>query len=91
MNLDLLARLAEERRQQEPVLQARLQALEQCLQNLNVADRELIAKRYQSGLAIEELVLVLKTSRRTLFRNLDRIRRLLYECINRRIAGTDAV
>jgi predicted DNA-binding transcriptional regulator YafY len=47
-------------------------------------DRELIRQRH-TVVSIEELVGKSGASRRTLFRNLDRIRRTLFECINRRL------
>jgi RNA polymerase sigma-70 factor, ECF subfamily len=89
LSLDLIARLAQERQQHEPVLQMRLQALEQCLQKLDRADQDLIMQRYQGSDNIEKLVERFQTSRRTLFRNLDRIRRLLFQCISRRLASGD--
>jgi RNA polymerase sigma-70 factor (ECF subfamily) len=82
---ELVEILAREREQQEDSLHARLQALELCLQDLPALDRKLISQRYHSGLPIEQLVEELGTSRRTLFRNLDRVRRALFECINRRL------
>jgi RNA polymerase sigma-70 factor, ECF subfamily len=82
---DLVELLARERQGQEGLLQARLQALELCLADLPPLDRELIRQRYDARRPIEELVEQLGTSRRTLFRNLDRIRRTLLECINRRM------
>ena len=85
---DLVSMLARERQEHEPQLHSRLQALENCLSNLPEADRELIHERYTAGCPIEELVQRLGTSRRTLFRNLDRIRRTLFECINRRLQAT---
>jgi RNA polymerase sigma-70 factor (ECF subfamily) len=87
LSRDLVEHLAREREAYEPVLHARLLALQQCLEELPTADRELIHQRYQQKARSEELVRQLQTSRRTLFRNLDRIRRVLHECINRRIAG----
>jgi RNA polymerase sigma-70 factor (ECF subfamily) len=87
LKLDLVEQLAREREAYEPVLQARLQALDQCLEKLPPADRDLIQQRYQNKLRAEELVQRGQTSRRTLFRKLDRIRRLLHECINRQLAA----
>ncbi len=84
---ELLARLAEERAEHEPTLQQRLQALEGCLEQLPAADRALLRQRYQGNASAEELVQQFETSRRSLFRHLDRIRRLLFECINRRLAA----
>jgi RNA polymerase sigma-70 factor (ECF subfamily) len=82
----LIERLAHERQDSEPVLQERLQALKQCVQDLPPGDRDLIRKRYYDKVGTEELVRQFGPSRRTLFRNLDRIRRLLFDCINRRTA-----
>jgi RNA polymerase sigma-70 factor (ECF subfamily) len=83
---ELVDRLAREREQHEPMLQARLQALEHCLEQLPPADRELIRQRYQARERTEEMVRRAGASRRTFFRKLDRIRRSLLECINRRTA-----
>jgi RNA polymerase sigma-70 factor (ECF subfamily) len=85
---DLFELLARERNKHESELHTRLQALETCLSDLPPADRELIHQRYTIDCPIDDLVERLGTSRRTLFRNLDRIRRTLFECINRRLAAT---
>jgi len=84
---DLFELLARERQKHETELHSRLQALETCLRELPAADRELIHQRYTIECPIDDLVERLGTSRRTFFRNLDRIRRTLFECINRRIAA----
>ena len=89
LSRDLVERLARQREQEAPVLQERLQALELCLQELPPADRELIRQRYQGRAATDELAQQLGTSRRTLFRELDRVRRLLLACINRRLSAAD--
>lgn len=82
---DLVEILAREREAEDGTQQNRLLALDQCLNALPPLDRKLIYERYQSGCPVEDLVQQLGTSRRTLFRNLDRIRRALFECINRRM------
>lgn len=87
---DLIERLARLREQHEPILQARLQALDGCLERLPPADRELIRQRYQSKTQVDEMVQRLGASRRTLFRRLDRIRRTLFECINQRLAAAQS-
>lgn len=87
---DLIERLMKERMDHQPVLQMRLQALEKCLESLPERDQELIRIRYEGKTAIEEMVVQFDTSRRTLFRNLDRIRRLLFECISRRTTQIEA-
>jgi RNA polymerase sigma-70 factor (ECF subfamily) len=89
LGLELLQRLARQRETHEPVLEERLHSLEYCLQELAPADQELIRRRYQGKTRAEELVRQFGTSRRTLFRNLDRIRRLLFECVSRRLAASE--
>jgi RNA polymerase sigma-70 factor, ECF subfamily len=84
---DLFELLAREREKHETELHSRLQALETCLRELPPADRELIHQRYTVDCPIDDLVERVGTSRRTFFRNLDRIRRSLFECINRRLAA----
>jgi RNA polymerase sigma-70 factor (ECF subfamily) len=86
----VIERLARERERIEPELEERVQALEQCLAELPPSDRELIRLRYQGKTRADQLVKALGTSRRTLFRQLDRIRRRLYECVNRRVASVRA-
>jgi RNA polymerase sigma-70 factor (ECF subfamily) len=86
---ELVERLARERARHEPVLEERLKSLEDCLRELSPADGDLIRQRYQEKLPTEELMKRFHTSRRTLFRNLDRIRRLLFECVSRRLAASE--
>jgi RNA polymerase sigma-70 factor (ECF subfamily) len=86
---EVIERLAQERARHEPVLEDRLRCLEDCLKELPPEDGELIRRRYQGGFRSEELMKQLGTSRRTLFRNLDRIRRVLFECVSRRLAALD--
>jgi RNA polymerase sigma-70 factor (ECF subfamily) len=90
LSRDLIERLAAQREQMEPELTARLAALEACLERLPSADQLLLRRRYQGKERAEELVHDGGCSRRTLFRKLERIRRLLFECINRRTAGDPA-
>ena len=89
-SLELLSQLADERAQYEPVLQTRMHALEVCLAKLNEQDRELIHRRYRDRLPTNEIASETGASRRTFFRNLERIRRLLLECIRRQLGTMDA-
>ena len=66
-----------------------MQALELCLKELSTADREMMQMRYHGRTGTEALLEQFGGSRRTLFRNLDRIRRVLLDCINRRVAAAD--
>jgi RNA polymerase sigma-70 factor (ECF subfamily) len=84
----IMERLASDRASEEPLLAARLAALDECLKKLGPADRELVRLRYQAKSSTDELVSHFGPSRRTLFRNLGRIRRLLFDCVTRRVAAT---
>lgn len=84
---ELIRQLAREREQLEETMHERLLALEDCLDGLPQADRELIRKRYQCQARIDDLVRQSGTSRRTLFRNLDRVRRVLLDCMTTRLAA----
>src|SRR5207244_1332219 len=65
---ELIEHLAREREPYEPILQARLQALEHCLKELSAPDQQLIRQRYQERARTEQLVHLGGASRRTLFR-----------------------
>lgn len=82
---DVMELLADERAHHEPHLDARLQALEHCLQKLPGADRQLVTFRYDQSRPIEEIMERLAMSRRTLFRNLERVRRQLFDCVTRHV------
>jgi RNA polymerase sigma-70 factor (ECF subfamily) len=84
LSREMIERLAAEREGMEPKLQARLVALEACLAQLPSKDQQLIQRRYQGKARAEELIRESGVSRRTLFRELERIRRALLECIQRR-------
>jgi RNA polymerase sigma-70 factor (ECF subfamily) len=88
---DVVETLARERAERNEFLDARLQALEHCLEQLPPADFELIRGRYHSRLSIDKLAAKVGMSHRTLFRNLDRVRRVLLACITRRLAGDGLV
>ncbi|HYF34619.1 MAG TPA: sigma-70 family RNA polymerase sigma factor, partial [Prosthecobacter sp.] len=78
---DVLELLSDERAMIEPELEARLRALDGCLAKLPAVDRDLVANRYHQRHSAEEMMERLNMSRRTLFRNLERIRRQLFECV----------
>jgi RNA polymerase sigma-70 factor (ECF subfamily) len=89
-SLELVEHLARERAEHDDMLQSRLQALEHCLSDLSAADQALIRQRYQGRTRAAEMIQQFGKSRRTWFRELSRIRRLLLECINRRVAAASA-
>jgi RNA polymerase sigma-70 factor (ECF subfamily) len=83
---DTIERLARDRGDYEPILEARLAALEGCLERLPPADRDLIYRRYQRNVRPDDLAAELGTSRRTLYRCLERVRATLLDCITRTAA-----
>ena len=87
---EVLELLSCRREVHEVTLNSRLSALDHCLEKLPEPDRLLIAHRYLSRTPIEQLTEIAGSSRRTLFRNLERIRRLLHDCISRRVEEASA-
>jgi RNA polymerase sigma-70 factor (ECF subfamily) len=82
---EVLELLAIAREEEEPVLAERLAALERCLQKLSDRDRKLIEARYVDRTPTDEIATSFSQSRRTMFRNLERVRRLLFDCIDRSV------
>jgi len=64
----------------------RRQALEQCLQKLPSRDRELIRERYRPGTTGKEVASSLGRPQNAVYQSLGRIRRVLLDCIQRRLA-----
>ncbi len=64
----------------------RSQALELCLQKLPSKDRDLIRERYRPGNTGKEVASNLGRPQNAVYQSLGRIRRVLLECIQRRIA-----
>lgn len=82
---ELLELLAQTREEEEPILAERLTALNGCLAKLTDRDRRLIEARYVDRTPTDQIAKAFAQSRRTLFRNLERVRRLLFDCINRSV------
>jgi RNA polymerase sigma-70 factor (ECF subfamily) len=68
-------------------LDDRGEALEECLKQLPERDRELVSARYSRDASIDEAAQVNGRSVEAAYKALGRIRRVLYECVNRRTAG----
>ncbi len=82
---ELLERLAREREEHEPILEARLLALQSCLGELEPTDRDILRHRYELKTPTAQLADHFGLSRRTLFRKLDQIRGYLSKCISLRL------
>jgi RNA polymerase sigma-70 factor (ECF subfamily) len=83
--VEVLELLARDRESEEPALAERLAALDRCLEKLTAPDRRLIQARYIDRIPADEIAGLFTQSRRTMFRNLERVRRLLFECVDRSV------
>lgn len=71
----------------EELLEARQEALDQCLGKLSAADRSLIVRRYCSGAKTRSVAEALGRSVQGTRRSLQRIREALAACVKRTLAG----
>ncbi len=83
---DVLELLAKERQSHEGLLNERLNLLTECMKQLPEPDRDLMRARYLDGISPDRMAEKLGASRRTLFRDLKRVRNLLMNCIDQKLA-----
>jgi RNA polymerase sigma-70 factor (ECF subfamily) len=87
---DVLDQLeADWQRFDRPTQATRVEALRQCLGELNPAARQLIEMRYADGLSGQQMADSLKRPRGSLYVSLSRVYRALAECVRRRIEVVD--
>ena len=84
---DVLEVIAQESEEQEDDLDLRRAALQECLRKLRAGDRELIQQRYQPGNSGEGVAKQLDRPINSVYQSIGRIRKTLFECINRRLAA----
>lgn len=82
---DVMDLLAQDRERLEPELDERLRCLEGCLQKLTMQERQMVTHRYALSRGAEEMMEQFSMSRRTLFRNLEMLRKRLHECVSREL------
>ena len=66
---------------------SRRRALDHCLEALPTTDRDIIAQKFQKGITTVEVARQLGRPLNTVYKALQRIRRTLLVCINRKMAG----
>lgn len=88
---DIIDMLALDMERMAPELDQRLQLLDGCLGHLNVQDKELITSRYGMRQSAEEMMQRFSMSRRTLFRNLELLRKRLHDCVSRQLQSEGLV
>jgi RNA polymerase sigma-70 factor (ECF subfamily) len=85
LSIESLTRIAAERTEKEGILEDRRRALETCLQKLGQADRLVVEHRYSHQMPVAQIAELTGRTTSTLYKALERIRRRLFECVNRRL------
>lgn len=88
---DVLELVAQTRSAREEVLEARRAALSDCLEKLRPRDRQLVLARYDGQKTARRVAEELGQPINTVYKALDRIRRRLYQCVNRRLSAEGAL
>ncbi len=88
-NDDVLKTLADECSERYVQRSGRCEALRQCLRKLNTQDRQLVKDRYDGKQTVEKLAEHMGRAVQTLYNRLSRIRRQLFECVEKRLAETE--
>ena len=83
---DFVSMVAEEAEKHGELLERRRTALLECIRGLRPKDRELIQERYAPGESGKGLAEKLGRPANSVYQSLGRIRRTLFECVNRRLA-----
>lgn len=83
----ILEKLSEEAMSEEIDPAASLEALAYCLERLSERNRSLIRRRYQPNSSVRELAAEVGCSANALSKLLGKIRRLLLDCVERRLAN----
>ncbi len=78
-----------ERTEREPILEDRRNALATCLQTLSETERLLVEQRYAHRTTVHRMAAETGCNVATLYKTLERVRRRLFECINRRLGLGD--
>jgi RNA polymerase sigma-70 factor, ECF subfamily len=87
---EAIALLSEQMMQSNDNLNSRQEALEECLQQLRSADRELIDQRYHQKRSPKEIADFKSRSVYAIYRALARIHMILFNCVERRLAREEA-
>ncbi len=87
---DVLELVAKNRESNDSTLQRQSRHLLECMRLLEAKDQKAIQYRYVEAIPPDQAALILGFSRRTLYRELERIRRVLMNCIETKLAAEDA-
>ena len=84
---DVVGLLADQMQEQPSDFEQRRDALTECIGKLRLQDRELIQRRYTTGLNGDNVAQQLGRPANSVYQSLGRVRRVLLECIRRRLAA----
>jgi RNA polymerase sigma-70 factor (ECF subfamily) len=85
LSIESLDLIAAERSERDGVLEERRRALERCLQQLGDDDRLMLEHRYSQQMSVAKIAGTTGRNTSALYKALERIRRRLFECVNRRL------
>lgn len=83
---DVIEHLAERSLDRQQKDGNRLEALQECLQQLNERSRGVI-EGYYGGRSVEQLAEQFRASSNAIYKQLDRVRKALHDCVTQRLAG----
>ena len=84
---DVIELLSHQIEEQPADLEQRRDALSECIQKLRESDQELLRKRYSAGSSRDQVADELGRPANSVYQSLGRVRRVLLECIRRRMAS----
>jgi RNA polymerase sigma-70 factor (ECF subfamily) len=85
LSIESLNLIVGERSEKEGILEDRRRALERCLQQLRDDDRLVVEHRYSRQMSVATIAEITGRNTSALYKALERIRRQLFECVNRRV------
>jgi RNA polymerase sigma-70 factor (ECF subfamily) len=85
LSVESLNLIAAERSEKDGIQEDRQRALERCLQQLREDDRLVVEHRYSRQMSVAKIAGATGRTTSALYKALERIRRQLFECVNRRL------
>jgi DNA-directed RNA polymerase specialized sigma24 family protein len=65
----------------------RIDALDDCVQQLSSRDRDLLNRKYQSAETVKLIALALHCTESAVYKSLERIHNRLYDCVEEKVKG----
>jgi len=84
---DIIDQLVESRPEYDEIHELRMTALRTCLENVKADGIELLRRRYCDSSTIAELAEEWRSTAKSLYRRLDRLRAALSDCVHNRLLG----